>query len=73
MTDFADLEAPEAQFPDLVVRVEHGWRFRCRYDGDHYALCPSNDHGLCRTVYLLFPWNLLHEWDGKNIIKCLCG
>ncbi len=49
------------------------YKFFCLYDGVHYPKCFNNDNGLCRTTYLTFPYHLLHPFDGKNYIKCLCG
>ena len=49
------------------------YSFPCLYNGKDYEKCPNNDNGMCRTIYKQFPFNLLHEFDGKNFIKCLCG
>lgn len=48
-------------------------RFYCRYDGNNFEKCPNNENGLCRTKYLYFPNVLIHKFDKKNCIKCLCG
>ena len=49
------------------------FRFKCLYDGIHNPKCPNNENGLCKTVYKDWPEDLLHPFDGKNYIKCLCG
>lgn len=49
------------------------YRFLCKYDGLNYPKCFNNDNGICKTKYTKFPFHLLHSFDGKNIIKCLCG
>lgn len=53
--------------------MPRNYRFKCKYDGINFDACPCNENGLCRTVYQTFPISLLHEFDGKNYIKCLCG
>lgn len=52
---------------------EMNYRFPCLYNGIDYKKCPNNENGMCMTIYKSFPINLLHEFDGKNFIKCLCG
>lgn len=52
---------------------EETHRFFCKYDGVHFDQCPCNEDGLCRTRYLSYPATLIHPFDGKNTIKCLCG
>ena len=47
---------------------KEGYKFICKY-----YKCPNNQNGLCKTLYKTLPIDLLHEFDGKNIIKCLCG
>ncbi len=49
------------------------YKFPCRYNGVDFPKCFNNDNGMCKTIYKTFPINLLHEFDGKNFIKCLCG
>ena len=49
------------------------YRFKCLYDGIRYDKCSCNENGLCRTIYKEFPKDLIHDFDGKNYIKCLCG
>lgn len=49
------------------------YRFTCKYDGKDFPKCPNNEGGLCRTVYLIYPKILIHPFDGKNEVKCLCG
>jgi len=44
------------------------YRFKCKYYD-----CPCNEKGLCLTIYITFPCKLLHKFDGKNYVKCLCG
>lgn len=48
-------------------------RFKCLYNGIDYPKCLNNDNGLCRTNYNEYPYYLIHRFDGKNNIKCLCG
>lgn len=48
-------------------------RFYCRYDGKHFEKCSNNENGICKKKYLFFPEILLHPFDKKNYIKCLCG
>ena len=49
------------------------YRFFCLYNGEDFEKCPNNDNGMCKTIYYAFPKDLLHPFDGKNVIKCLCG
>jgi hypothetical protein len=35
--------------------------------------CPCNHNGICKTEHLHLPKNLLHEFDGDNIIQQVCG
>lgn len=35
--------------------------------------CPCNRNGLCGTRHLTLPKNVLHEFDGDNIIQQVCG
>ena len=49
------------------------YKFFCLYNGVDFEKCPNNNKGMCKTVYTSFPINLLHKFDGKNVIKCLCG
>lgn len=35
--------------------------------------CPCNKDGICCTEHAKLPINLLHEFDGDNIIKQYCG
>jgi hypothetical protein len=49
------------------------YQFPCLYNGVDYEKCPNNNKGMCRTIYYTYPINLLHVFDGKNHIKCLCG
>ena len=35
--------------------------------------CPCNHNGYCVTSHKSLPINLLHEFDGDNIVKQLCG
>lgn len=55
------------------LKIDGYWRFYCQYDGKHFNKCPCNDNGICKTKYKSYPYNLLHNFDGKNTIKCLCG
>jgi len=55
------------------IKTEKGYIFLCKYDGLNYQKCFNNYNGICKTIYSKFPFNLLHSYDGKNIIKCLCG
>ena len=57
----------------MSSKMPTNYRFKCLYDGDHNEKCSNNEKGLCKTVYLDFPTKLIHEFDGKNNIKCLCG
>lgn len=52
----------------LLSYQDKYYRFYCKYYD-----CPCNQKGICKTKYTDLPIDLLHEWDGKNIIKCLCG
>lgn len=55
----------------MVINMEY--RFPCLYNGIHFPKCLNNENGMCKTIYTDFPYNLLHEFDDKNHIKCLCG
>lgn len=55
------------------IKTNEGYLFLCRYDGLNYPKCFNNHNGICRTIYLSFPFILLHSFDGRNIIKCVCG
>lgn len=57
----------------LITFKDGYYRFHCRYDGFHYEKCPNNNNGICKTKYKELPIKLLHSFDNKNIIKCLCG
>ena len=57
----------------LSKKIDGYWRFICQYNGQHFEVCPNNNNGICRTKYKDYPINLLHNFDGKNVIKCLCG
>ena len=35
--------------------------------------CPCNKDGLCATRHKYLPKELLHEFDGDNIVQQLCG
>lgn len=48
-------------------------RFKCLYNGIDYPKCPNNEKGLCKIIYLEYPYHLIHKFDGKNNVKCLCG
>jgi len=48
--------------------VNKRYVFRCTVVG-----CPCNRNGLCASTHLKIPMCLLHEFDGDNIIKQLCG
>ena len=49
------------------------YRFFCLYNGIDFEKCSNNENGMCKTIYYQFPFNLIHNFDGKNCIKCLCG
>ncbi|MBY8983416.1 MAG: hypothetical protein KGD57_10725 [Candidatus Lokiarchaeota archaeon] len=55
------------------IKTKKGYQFKCLYNGLIYLKCPNNENSLCQTIYKEFPFSLLHKFDGKNIIKCLCG
>jgi hypothetical protein len=44
------------------------YRFNC-----YCFSCPCNSKGLCVTEFSQLPTNILHEFDGDNIIKNFCG
>lgn len=44
------------------------YRFNC-----YCFECPANNKGLCSTEFLKIPIEILHEFDGDNIIKNYCG
>jgi hypothetical protein len=44
------------------------YRFNCYCD-----TCPCNGKGLCSTHFPKIPIEMLHEFDGDNIIKNFCG
>jgi len=35
--------------------------------------CPSNEHGVCLTVFMNIKDIPLHEYDGDNCAKVVCG
>jgi len=37
------------------------------------ALCPNNRDGFCVSEHFKLPIEFLHEFDGDNIIKQMCG
>ncbi|VVB51811.1 Uncharacterised protein [uncultured archaeon] len=51
-------------------RERKGYRAGCTV-----AECPWNENGVCVTVTLnlAFLKNILHEFDGDNIVKQACG
>ena len=56
-------------FPLIYWDAEHKlYLFGCTVRG-----CPCNHGGICITKHLLFPKNLLHDFDGDNIIQQNCG
>jgi len=42
--------------------------FACRVRG-----CPCNNNGICKTEHKFLPKQILHEFDGDNIIQQVCG
>lgn len=48
-------------------------KFLCLYNGVDFPKCFNNENDKCKTDYLSYPYNLIHRFDGKNNIKCLCG
>jgi len=55
------------------IKLNNYYIFFCKYDGLNYSKCFNNHNGICKTLYSKFPFHLIHSFDGKNIIKCLCG
>jgi len=49
------------------IKEKH-YRFNC-----YCFSCPCNIKGLCATKFGSIPRHLMHEFDGDNIIKNLCG
>lgn len=54
-------------------KINGMYRTICLYNGYLFPKCPNNENGLCMTNYLTYPYSLIHRFDGKNNIKCLCG
>ena len=44
------------------------YRFNC-YCFD----CPCNSDGLCSSEHIVFPVDIMHPFDGDNIVKQFCG
>ncbi len=45
------------------------YRFAC-----HCTSCPCNaGKGMCNVRYTRLPLDMMHEWDGDNIIRARCG
>lgn len=62
-------EKPKGLIPLLYYDTENRvYVFACTVRS-----CPCNRDGLCTTTFTHLPVHLLHEFDGDNIIKQVCG
>lgn len=71
-----------AQIEGKTAKIELGELFplilwdkdnECYVFGCTVKGCPCNNNGLCATRHKNLPKGLLHEFDGDNIIRQLCG
>jgi hypothetical protein len=57
----------------MFIKVKRGYRPICLYNGLVADKCPNNLGCTCSQTYPDYPRHLYHDWDGKNVLKCLCG
>lgn len=54
-------------------KIEGYYQAICLYNGIIDIKCPNNQDSLCKTKLEERPRKFYHDWDGRNVWKCLCG